>query len=93
MNVSTETAIRLGADPVTRAGWRCPGCGVNYSPDVTACHCSALPPQFQMPAAPPIAPYAPPSEIICKCPQAWHGITAPPPCPAHGQAQMMRVTC
>lgn len=73
MNVSTTTTIRLGAGPVTRAGWRCPSCGTNYSPDVTACHCSPLPAHFPIPVGPSIAP--------------------PPACPAHGQTEMMRVTC
>lgn len=86
MNVTTTTAIRLSAEPVTRAGWRCPSCGTNYSPDLTFCHCSAVP---ALP--PPVVPFTP-LPVLCTCYQAWHGIL-PPTCPAHGQAQVITVTC
>lgn len=85
MNVTTEAAIRLGAEPVTRAGWSCPGCGVNYSPDVASCSCTARP---SLPAQPVM-----PSPLLCTCGTPWNSISPPPPCPAHGQAQVITVTC
>lgn len=93
MNVSTENAIRIGAEPVTRAGWSCPGCGTNYSPDVSSCSCTALPfPQSWFIPKPLPAPSLF-GELRCTCPSVWGGICPPPACAAHGQTEMMRVTC
>lgn len=93
MNVPAAPAIRLSADPVTRAGWRCPGCGTHYSPDLTFCHCSAVP---AVPAVPPPSfPFQPPPSypVLCTCYQSWSATIPPPPCPAHGMTTMIRVTC
>lgn len=91
MNVSTSTTIRLGGGrpAEVRSGWRCPGCGTNYSPDVQACHCSPL---MTTPVYPGDLSRAAPVPVLCTCYQAWHGIL-PPTCPAHGQAQVVTVTC
>jgi hypothetical protein len=92
MNVSTSTTIRLSGEkpPEARQSWRCTGCGTNYSPDVRACRCSPL---MTTPVYPETYPVLPPYPVLCTCYQAWHSITAPPPCPAHGQAQVITVTC
>lgn len=29
----------------------------------------------------------------CTCWMAWHGVTSPPPCQAHGHIQITKVTC
>lgn len=29
----------------------------------------------------------------CTCPPTWHAIIPPPPCPVHGEMQMLTVTC
>ena len=29
----------------------------------------------------------------CNCPTMWMSILPPPPCPYHGQAEMLTVTC
>lgn len=96
MNVPATNVIRLSADPVSRAGWRCPSCGVNYSPDLTFCYCTAVPalPPPVIPIVPlPVISISPYQVTNCTCPTAWNGITAPPPCPAHGMTTMIRVTC
>lgn len=89
MNVSTSTTISLGGGKPAeaRSSWRCQGCGVNYSPDVQACHCSATPAQVVYPQTAPM-----PVTIGCTC-GPWNSITPPPPCPVHGQASTVTVTC
>ena len=80
MNVSTSTTIRLGGGKPAevRSGWRCPPCGVNYSPDLTFCYCSAVPalaaPVFPLPNI-SISPY----QVTCTC-GAWNSACATVTC-------------
>ena len=89
---------RTDIPAVTRAGWRCPECKTVYSPDVRQCDCAKVMPSLSErigggiswhPGGAPRSVTAP----MCNCPSAWHGIMSPPPCPAHGQTEMLRVTC
>lgn len=86
MIVSTSTTIRLGGEEPAevRSGWRCPSCGVNYSPDITACHCSPLP---ALPAQ-PVTPF--PGSCTCG---AWNSVTPPPPCPVRSGLPVITITC
>lgn len=34
-----------------------------------------------------------PTRVRCTCPIAWGAIFPPPPCPMHGQADMIQVIC
>jgi hypothetical protein len=77
-----------------RAGWQCPECRTVYAPDVQACHCATVRPSLAERIGPdrhywPVTVTRP----VCTCPLTWSSILPPPSCPAHGQAQVLQVTC
>jgi hypothetical protein len=71
VNVATTAPISLRSGPSARVreGWHCPGCGTNYSPDVTSCNCSPLQafplPTFPLQPPPSIAPLPSPYQVTC----------------------------
>lgn len=76
---------------ITRAGWVCPHCRTAYSPDVQMCQCATVSPSLAdrlRNGRRPVSPWAP----SCTC-GPWNSILPPPPCPVHGQAQFVQVTC
>lgn len=52
----SDDFFTLPEKPV-REGWRCPSCGVCYSPEISSCSCNKYQLTFPQPA--PIQPYQP----------------------------------